>query len=87
MKIIIAGGTGTIGKALAIFLASRGHDTVILSRNPRDHPEISGDHISIKRWHPDSLEGWPSEIDGADVVVNFAGENLAGARFLPERWT
>ncbi len=87
MKIVIAGGTGTIGKALAHYLASRGHELVILSRNPQNQAEMASDYISLKKWQVDSIDGWGAEIDGADIVVNFAGENLAGDKFLPDRWT
>ncbi len=87
MLIIIAGGTGTIGRALTALLASEGHDVVILSRNPKAHLDMESDGVTLKKWQVESLLGWGPLIDGADVVVNFAGENLAGDKFFPDRWT
>ena len=36
MKIIITGGTGLIGRSLAADLAQKGHDVIVLSRNPKE---------------------------------------------------
>ncbi|GMQ78517.1 MAG: TIGR01777 family oxidoreductase [Anaerolineae bacterium] len=86
MQIVITGGTGTIGRALTALLTSEGHDVVILSRNPKAHLNMEADGVAIKKWQVESLVGWGPLIDGADVVVNFAGENLAGDKFFPDRW-
>ena len=36
MKIVIPGGSGHVGTALAGFLHENGHDVVVLSRRPSD---------------------------------------------------
>ena len=36
MRIIITGGTGLIGKALAESLATDRHDVIVLSRSPEE---------------------------------------------------
>ncbi|HMB82312.1 MAG TPA: TIGR01777 family oxidoreductase [Vicinamibacterales bacterium] len=78
MKIIIAGGTGFLGRPLTTALADDGHELVILTREPRD----SGG-ARVVRWNPNGEIGaWASEIDGAGAVVNLAGEPIAG-----KRWT
>ena len=78
MKIVIAGGTGFLGRPLAQALAGDGHDIVILTRQP----PRGGEPLRTVRWTPDGTAGaWAAEIDGADAVVNLAGESIA------ERWT
>ena len=37
MKVVVAGGSGLIGRALAMGLAGKGHEVVILSRSARHH--------------------------------------------------
>ena len=80
MKIIIAGGTGFLGTPLTARLASEGHDVVILTRRAR----ASGAAAREVGWTPDGAVGpWSAELDGADAVVNLAGESIAGRRWSP----
>jgi len=77
VKIVIAGGTGFLGRPLTKRLVAEGHDVAILSRNP----VAEGPSRAIA-WSPDgSAGGWAKEIDGADAVVNLAGESIAGRRW------
>jgi len=77
MGVVIAGGTGFLGRPLATAL---GPDLVILTRQaarPARTPRTR-----ILEWTPDGTAGpWASVIDGADAVVNLAGESIAGARW------
>lgn len=80
MKILIAGGTGLIGSALAESLFSEGHKVGIISRTPasvhRDYHPVSWDESSLLK-----------ELSGADAVINLAGASLAGDNPLQMRWT
>ena len=49
MKILIAGGSGLIGRALTAELLRDNHKVVILSRNPARTPAISED-VQIAGW-------------------------------------
>jgi len=42
MKIVVAGGSGALGRRLCTDLAGRGHEVVVLSRSPRPGPVRSG---------------------------------------------
>jgi uncharacterized protein len=86
MKIVISGGTGLIGKALVKELAGDGHQVVILSRSPKKYQSQFGDHVSLAAWDGRSVGDWLVHIDGADAVVNLAGESISGSGFLPDRW-
>ena len=67
MKVVVAGGSGALGRRLCDDLAARGHDVVVLSRNPRP-----GEHRQV-RWDGATVGPWATELAGA-AVVNLAGE-------------
>ena len=70
MKIVIAGGSGHLGRIVAESFHRGGDEVVVLSRNPKAEP------WAVVRWDGRTLGEWASEIDGADVVLNFAGRNV-----------
>ena len=79
MKIVIAGGTGFLGRPLAAALAHDGHHLVILSRSQTAHAEHGTRTVP---WSPNGESGpWAAEINGADALINLAGESIAGTRW------
>jgi uncharacterized protein (TIGR01777 family) len=86
MRIVITGGAGFIGRALAADLAATGYEVVILSRNPAKGAGLPAG-VRAERWDGRTAAGWGHLADGARAIVNLAGENLAGGGFLPARWT
>ena len=79
MKIVIAGGSGFLGRPLTDAFIRAGHQVVILSRS------TTAAHGAARAvvWNPNGELGpWAAEIDGAGAVVNLAGESIAG-----KRWT
>jgi uncharacterized protein (TIGR01777 family) len=83
MRIVIAGGSGFLGRALAAGLAAEGHEVVVLSRRGS---AIPGAARGVA-WAPDGTAtgGWSREIDGAGAVVNLAGEGIADRRWSAQR--
>lgn len=79
MKIVIAGGSGLVGCALAEEFLKRGDDVVILSRNPSTVREGRG-----VAWGG-SGDDWKSEVRGARVVINLAGSGIADKRWTRAR--
>ena len=83
MKIVLAGATGFLGRALLARLAADRHQLVVLSRDPgaaRPGP------ARLVGWDPAAPPGpWTAEVDGADAVVNLAGDSIAGARWTAAR--
>ena len=67
MKVVIAGGSGALGKRLADDLAERGDQVVILTRTPR-----ASRHRQVQ-WDGRTVGDWARELEGA-AVVNVAGE-------------
>jgi uncharacterized protein (TIGR01777 family) len=85
-RVIITGGTGLIGRALATEMADAKYDVIVLSRNP---DKVMGfpHGIHVQRWDGRTAREWGKLADGAEAIVNLAGENLAGEGFFPSRWT
>lgn len=78
--IVVAGGTGQVGKPLCRALIDRGYDVVLLSRRPTEAPSLVPGAADYIEWHPGELGAWATAIDGAAAVVN-----LAGAPFFRRR--
>lgn len=81
MRVLIAGGTGLIGSALAQSLLADGKDVVILTRG-KGESESGARYV---RWDGVTSAGWAREIEAADAVVNLAGAGIADARWSDER--
>ncbi len=71
MKIVIAGGSGFLGRALARSLSGAGREVVVLSRSP-----APGLPWRTAVWDAMSPGPWMAEIDGADAVINLAGRTV-----------
>ena len=91
MKVVIAGGSGFLGNALAWSWAEESHDVRVLTRSlpagQVQHESGTGTPgITRIGWLPDGQPGaLAREVDGASVVVNLAGESVAGARWSTAR--
>jgi uncharacterized protein (TIGR01777 family) len=91
MRIVIAGGTGFLGSPLAEVYAEEGHDVRVLTRGlpPGESRHDSGTGVpGVTRvgWRPDGQSGaWASAVDGADAVINLAGEGIGDRRWTPPR--
>ncbi|RME38858.1 MAG: NAD-dependent epimerase/dehydratase family protein, partial [Thermoflexia bacterium] len=84
MSVLITGGTGLIGRALAAELVAAGHEVAVLSRNPQGARGLPPG-VRVERWDGRTAQGWGGLADGAYAIVNLAGENLAGGRWTAER--
>ena len=86
MRVLVTGGTGLIGRALVADLAQDGHEVVVLSRNPARAPALPPG-AEVRPWDAHSVAGWWPLINGIDVIVNLAGENISAGRWTAERKT
>lgn len=68
MKAVLAGGSGALGRRIAVHLSSMGYEVVILTRNP----VLRTRHRQVQ-WDGKSVGGWAEELKDA-LVVNLAGE-------------
>ena len=82
MKILVAGSTGLVGKALVAALVKDGHSVCRLVRpetNVRD--DAGGFNVA---WNPETGELGGAAV-GADAVVNLAGASIAEGRWTEKR--
>ncbi len=71
-KIIIAGGSGFIGAALAQEFYQRGFRVTILTRSLKER----NDGVQEIKWDAKNLGAWASELEGAAAVINLTGKNI-----------
>jgi uncharacterized protein (TIGR01777 family) len=78
MKITLTGGSGFIGRRLIKTLTAGGHTVHILSRHAGTNLPPG---VKLSVW--DALKGEPpaAALDGADAMINLAGEPVA------QRWS
>ncbi|MBG6084371.1 DUF1731 domain-containing protein [Zhihengliuella flava] len=73
LKVVIPGGTGFLGRHLAADLMTRGHDVVLLTRNP--NPALP---FRQAVWDGRTVAEWAGELEAASgqrvAVVNLAGK-------------
>ena len=71
MKVLISGASGLIGKNLQLYLNSHGYTVSRLVRNKKLMND--GDVF----WDPQRMEVKSASIEGFEVVIHLAGENIA----------
>ena len=69
MKLVIAGGSGHLGRQLIRAFEQRGAQVTVLSRR------VSAEAHAVA-WDGQSLGSWRREVDGADAVINLAGRSV-----------
>jgi uncharacterized protein YbjT (DUF2867 family) len=68
-RILVTGGTGTLGRLVVPRLRDDGHTVRVLSRGGRD----AGNGIELVAGDLDTGEGIDAAVEGAEVVVHCAG--------------
>ncbi len=78
--ILLGGGTGLIGTALAHALAARGDEVRLLTRNPRLVKQFRAYHWDVEAGTIDA-----GALVGVTHIVNLAGAGIADGRWTPAR--
>jgi hypothetical protein len=71
MKIVIAGGSGYLGKLLARFYQSTATITILSRNNAK-----SIGNIRFVSWDTVTLGDWVKELEDSDMLVNLAGKSV-----------
>jgi uncharacterized protein (TIGR01777 family) len=77
VTIVIAGGSGFLGSALVKSWRAERRRVVVLTRRPRHRDDVE--------WSAAESGSWTAALEGADAVVNLAGEGIADRRWTAAR--
>lgn len=81
MRVLIAGATGFVGRALVHALMERGDRRIALTRDPERARMALPGLVHAHAWDPLAGPPPPEAFEGVDAVVNLMGESVVG------RWT
>lgn len=76
-RIVLAGGTGFLGRSLSTFLGARGYEVVVLTRSPK-----AARRIQEIGWDGRTLGDWSKSLDGAAALINLSGRSV-NCRYHP----
>lgn len=79
MKVLIAGSSGLVGKAVTHSLAKKGTAVTHLVRTTPDPAKHEVE------WHPDKGQLDAAAVEGFDAVINLGGESVAEGRWTEEK--
>ncbi len=79
MKILISGSSGLVGSALIPYLREKGHEVFCLVRRA---PKNSSMEIF---WNLEKGEIDKTKLEGIDIVIHLAGENIASGRWTAQK--
>ena len=71
-RIILAGGSGFLGGALAVHFLKTRNEMVVLTRSPK--PRTDG--AREVAWDARTLGEWTHELEGATAVINLTGRSV-----------
>jgi uncharacterized protein (TIGR01777 family) len=78
-RVVLAGGSGFLGRALAEAFERAGYEPVVLTRRVRQR----GSRVRQVVWDGRTVGAWARELEGAAAVVNLAGRSV-DCRHTPE---
>jgi len=85
MNVVVAGGTGFIGRALCRSLLQDHHRVSVLSRDADRAGPLLGPAVTVYAWSETDDSAWRQAVASADAVINLAGASIADARWTAAR--
>ena len=71
-KLIIAGGSGSIGRELISHMKDDFNEIVVLSRSPS---AVKQNHRMVQ-WDAETLDDWTAEVEDSTAVINLTGKSI-----------
>jgi uncharacterized protein len=86
MRIVVAGGSGMLGRRLTANWLESGDEVTVLTRNPTRTARTLPQGATARHWNPPIVDSELVEaLRGADAVVNLAGVSIGGRPWTPGR--
>ncbi len=70
LRVVLAGGSGQVGRMLAAYFQERGHHVTVLTRGPYTAP------WQTVHWDGTHLGPWAETLEGADACINLVGRSI-----------
>jgi uncharacterized protein (TIGR01777 family) len=84
MRIVIAGGSGFLGRRLTAAWLAAGEEVTLLTRSPAKAGRTLQAGVTARRWDPPNVDDeLVAALRGADAVVNLAGVPIGGRPWTP----
>lgn len=84
MRVVIAGATGFIGRALCRTL-HKDYEIIALSRDASRASKSLGELAKIIEWDGRTTGSWLRHANKAFAIINLAGENIASGRWTESK--
>ncbi|MGQ9736640.1 MAG: TIGR01777 family oxidoreductase [Armatimonadota bacterium] len=84
MHVVVAGGTGFIGRAVCRELLRAGQEVTVLTRDASRASGRVPQGVKVAQWSPEQPEELREVLSAKDAVINLSGESVAAQRWTPE---
>ena len=71
-RIVIAGGSGFIGRGLTAMFVARGFEVIVLTRTGK----AASANVRSVAWDGVTVGNWTTELDGATALINLSGHTI-----------
>ncbi len=72
-KIVIAGGTGNLGKLLSLHFLKKGYEVVVFSRSLK---KGNSTNLHYVLWDGEEMGDWVRQLEGAEALINLSGVSI-----------
>ncbi len=72
-KIVLAGGSGFLGQAMAEFMLEKNYEVIVLGRRRKNSNSIIGRFFE---WDAQNLGEWTGELENSYCLINLAGRSI-----------